>query len=193
MPPLPSGQTLRVYSFKDYFVPETLSAFEAKTGNKVVVETYETNEEMLERLQRGAYDVVFPSSYAAEQLINHGQARLMIRERVPNIGNVPAVMRNPPFDAGLRHCIPYIWTMLGLGVWVDGVDVSREPDLAALFATRGPRVVMPTILGPRSASLLRCSGAHPAARSQPISMPRAIYCSHSLCGCITTSTIRRCR
>ena len=144
VPPLPSGHTLRVYSFKDYFVPETLSAFEAKTGNKVVVETYETNEEMLERLrQGGAYDVVFPSTYAAEQLITHGQARPMIRERVPNIGNVPAVMRNPPFDAGLRHCIPYIWTMLGLGVWVDGVDVSREPDLAALFATRGPRVVMP--------------------------------------------------
>lgn len=144
LPPLPSGQTLHVYSFKDYFVPETLSAFEAKTGNKVVVTTYQTNEEMLNRLQQGEpADVVFPSSYAVEKLILASQLRPMMRERVPNIGHVPAVMRNPPFDPSLQHCVPYVWTMLGLGVRVDGVDVAREPDLSALFAQKGPRVVMP--------------------------------------------------
>lgn len=144
LPPLPSGQTLHVYSFKDYFVPETISSFEAKTGNKVVVKTYQTNEEMLARLQQGEQaDVIFPSSYAAEKLILAQQVKPMIRERVPNIGHVPAVMRNPPFDSGLRHCVPYIWTMLGLGVLVDGIDVAREPDLSALFAIKGPRVVMP--------------------------------------------------
>jgi spermidine/putrescine transport system substrate-binding protein len=144
LPPLPSGQTLHVYSFKDYFVPETLSSFEAKTGNKVVVKTYETNEEMLAHLGQGEpADVVFPSSYAVEKLILAQQLKPMIRERVPNIGHVPAVMRNPPFDAGLRHCVPYIWTMLGLGVLVDGVDVAREPDLSALFSVKGPKVVMP--------------------------------------------------
>lgn len=165
VPPLPSGQTLRVYSFKDYFVPETLSAYEAKTGNKITVETYQTNEEMLDRLRQGAaYDVVFPSSYAAEQLIISGQVRPMIRERVPNIGNVPAVMRNPPFDAGLRHCIPYIWTMLGLGVLVDGVDVSREPDLAALFAARGPRVVMPDDPRATLGIALKVLGRSPSSR-----------------------------
>ncbi|MBL9007745.1 MAG: spermidine/putrescine ABC transporter substrate-binding protein [Myxococcales bacterium] len=144
VPPLPSGQTLHVYSFKDYFVPETVAAFEAKTGNKVILKTYQTNEEMLTRLAQGEVaDVVFPSSYAVETLILAHKLKPMIRERVPNIGHVPAVMRNPPFDAGLRHCVPYIWTMLGLGVLVDGIDVAREPDLAALFAEKGPRVVMP--------------------------------------------------
>jgi spermidine/putrescine transport system substrate-binding protein len=180
VPPLPSGQTLRVYSFKDYFVPETLSAYEAKTGNKITVETYQTNEEMLERLRQGAaYDVVFPSSYAAEQLIISGQVRPMIRERVPNIGHVPAVMRNPPFDAGLRHCIPYIWTMLGLGVLVDGVDVSREPDLAALFAARGPRVVMPDDPRATLGIALKVLGRSPSSRKpEDINAARDLLLRH---------------
>lgn len=180
IPPLPSGQTLRVYSFKDYFVPETISAFEAKTASKVIVETYQTNEEMLEKLRQGAaYDVVFPSSYAAERLILTGQARPMIRERVPNIGHVPAVMRNPPFDAGLRHCIPYVWTMLGLGVLVDGVDIAREPDLTALFAGRGPRVVMPDDARATLGIALKVLGRSPSSqKTEDIDAARDLLLRH---------------
>lgn len=143
--PLPHGETVRVYSFKDYFLPATLDSFAMRTGNKVVVETYETNEQMMARLAEGAdYDIVFPSSYAVERLIAGGQIKPMLRTRVPNLGNVPAVLRNPPFDPGLGHCVPYMWTMLGLGLIVDGVHIEREPDqVMTLFEEKGPKVVMP--------------------------------------------------
>src|SRR5579883_296766 len=70
----PAGQTLRVYNFANYFGPSTLPQFEESTGAKVVVETYTSNEELMQALEGGArYDVVFPSSYAVERLITRGQ------------------------------------------------------------------------------------------------------------------------
>lgn len=114
---LPSGQTLRVAAFPDYFSRAALIGFESRTGNKIVIETYRTNEELLERLQNGLrYDVVVPSGYAVELLIKEGKLQPMQREHVENLAHVPAAFRNPPFDPGLEHCIPYVWSLLGLGV-----------------------------------------------------------------------------
>ena len=72
-PKVPTGQTIRVAVFPDYLKPAVLESFQSKTGNKVVIETYRTNEELGERLAKGAhYDVVFPPSYAVEKFLAGG-------------------------------------------------------------------------------------------------------------------------
>lgn len=141
---VPSGQTLRVLAFPDYFGKTTLPRFEAETGNKVVLGTYATSEELLQRLAHDAtpYDVVFPSSYAVERLLREGKVLPMQRERVPNLVHVSTEFRNPHFDPSLAHCVPYDWWAAGLGfVWSkDGP--SRQPDsLKELFGPTGERVV----------------------------------------------------
>lgn len=136
-PTVPTGQTIRVAVFPDYLKPAVLESFQSKTGNKVVIETYRTNEELGERLAKGVhYDVVFPSSYAVEQLLASGILQPMVRERVPNLVNVPMVFRNPAYDPGMQYCIPYVWSLLGLGVITKREVRARDPDRwESLFTT----------------------------------------------------------
>lgn len=141
---IPSGQTLQVLTFPDYFGPNTLARFESETGNKVVATTYATNEELLHRLVREAanFDVVFPSSYAVERLILEDKLLPMQRDRVPNLVHVTTEFRNPPYDPSLRHCIPYAWVAAGLGYVFNKDSPPRQPDsLSALFSPTGPRVL----------------------------------------------------
>lgn len=135
--PLPSGQTLRIGAFPDYLARAAVQGFETRTGNKIVVETYKTNEELLERLGRGVrYDVIMPSSYAVEKLIQKGQLSMMQRERVDNLTHVPPNFRNPPYDPGLEHCVPYVWSLLGLGIVARRDNPQRDPDRwQSLFET----------------------------------------------------------
>lgn len=135
---------LRVYNFANYFGRTTVSSFEEKIGAKVVVESYQTNEEMLHALRRGkSCDVVFPSSYAVERLLQEGRLRRMDRDRVPNLLQVPERFRNPPVDPSLQHCIPYTWSMTGIGLLSPRQQVGQDPDsLAVLFGERGARVAM---------------------------------------------------
>ena len=141
---VPSGQTLQVLAFPDYFGKTTLPRFEAETGNKVVLGTYATSEELLQRLARDAtpYDVIFPSSYADERLLREGKLLPMQRERVPNLVHVSTEFRNPHFDPSLAHCAPYAWWAAGLGYLWSKDGPSRQPDsLKELFGPTGERVV----------------------------------------------------
>ena len=126
---VPSGQTIKISAFPDYFGHNTFKAFEAATGNKVELTTYPTNEALLSAIAGGArYDVIFPSSYALERLLNQGQIADMQRERVPNLVHISQEFRNPPFDPSMSHCAPYVWWLAGLGVYVNPATPGRVPD-----------------------------------------------------------------
>lgn len=62
-PPIPSGQTLRVYTFAEYFgASRCCSSLKPRLGkNKVTVDSYRTNEDMLKKLEQepSRYDVIF--------------------------------------------------------------------------------------------------------------------------------------
>lgn len=139
-PSIPTGKTVRVAAFPDYLNKSVLESFHTKTNNSVVVETYHTNEELSERLAKGVrYDLVFPSSYVAEQLIGRGLLQPMVRERVPNLVNVPVQFRNPPYDPSMQYCIPYAWSLLGLGVISKREVRGRDPDRWSELFSLKPR------------------------------------------------------
>ena len=56
---------LNIYNWSDYVAEDTIPNFEKEFGVKVTYDTYESNEEMVAKLQAGAsgYDVVVPSNY----------------------------------------------------------------------------------------------------------------------------------
>jgi spermidine/putrescine transport system substrate-binding protein len=53
---------LHLYIWSDSIAPELITKFEAETGTKVTVDGYNSNEDLLTKLQAGAtgYDLVMP-------------------------------------------------------------------------------------------------------------------------------------
>ncbi|MCS6914690.1 MAG: spermidine/putrescine ABC transporter substrate-binding protein [Myxococcales bacterium] len=162
-----AGQTLRLYNFPNYLGRHTVSTFQEHTGARVVVETYASNEELVRALEAGArHDVVFPSSYAADRLIRRGLLRPLDRDRVPNLIQVPERFRNPPVDPGLRHCVPYTWALVGLGLRSPRNRPGLDPDsLSALFAEHGPPVLMLDDMRATLGMALRYLGLSASTRS----------------------------
>ncbi|SMB92125.1 polyamine ABC transporter substrate-binding protein [Deinococcus hopiensis] len=111
------GRTLRIFMWSDYIDPETVKAFEKREGVRVIIDTFESNEAMLAKLQGGgaSYDLVTPSNYVVQTMV---RARLLQpmrgRETLKNFGNIAAGFLNPNFDPGNTYTVPYQYAATGL-------------------------------------------------------------------------------
>ena len=76
-----------VYNWGEYMDPETITMFEKETGIEVVYEEYETNEIMYPKIQSGAiaYDVVCPSDYMIQRMIENDLLAEIDFDNIPNI------------------------------------------------------------------------------------------------------------
>ncbi len=110
-------QTLHVFTWSDYFTPEVISVFEAEAGAKVVLDTYESNEDLVAKLQAGVtgYDVVVPSDYAVEQLAGLALLAPLTKANIPNLANVDAQFLGKYFDPANTYSVPYVWGTAGIG------------------------------------------------------------------------------
>ena len=65
---------LYIYNWSDYTSPELVEKFEAETGITVTIDTYDSNETALAKLQSGAtgYDIVVPSQHFVEIMVKEG-------------------------------------------------------------------------------------------------------------------------
>ena len=80
-------ETISVYNWGDYIEPEVLELFEQETGIKVIYETFETNEDMYAKIAMGgsSYDVIFPSDYMIERMIQENLLQKINWENIPNV------------------------------------------------------------------------------------------------------------
>ena len=110
---------LHVYNWTDYIGRTTIADFEAKTGIKVVYDTYDSNELIETKLLTGrsGYDVVFPTATVLARMARVGVFLPLDRSKLPNHGNLdPGILeRMAGFDPGNRFAIPYMWGTTGLG------------------------------------------------------------------------------
>jgi spermidine/putrescine-binding protein len=115
---------LAIYNWSDYVAEDTIAGFEEEYDVEVTYDTYESNEEMLAKLQAGAagYDVVFPTGYIIEAMIAGGLLAPIRREFLTNWGNLSPIFLDPPFDPGNAHSVPYLWGMTGVAWRTDRVD-----------------------------------------------------------------------
>ncbi len=107
---------LTVYNWFDYIDPEVLNLFTEQTGIKVNYVNFTQNEDMYAKLEAGAgtYDVVFPSEYMIERLIKEDRLEELNLENIPNLANVLDNLRDPSYDPGNAHSVPYMWGTLGI-------------------------------------------------------------------------------
>ena len=101
-----------VYNWSDYIPEDVLSAFTRETGIKVIYSTYEANEIMhakIKTLKGKGYDVVCPSTYVLEQMIDDGLIQALDHSKIPNLKNVDPKLMSQSFDPGNKHSMPYMW------------------------------------------------------------------------------------
>jgi spermidine/putrescine transport system substrate-binding protein len=79
---------LSIYNWSDYIAEDVVPLFEKETGIKVNYSTYESNEEMMAKLQVGAggYDLVVPTGYIVTVLAAQGLLHPIDRRRSPTSG-----------------------------------------------------------------------------------------------------------
>lgn len=116
-PAEPPARKLNIYIWTNYLPTDVLADFEKETGIDTTVDTYDSNEVVLEKLQSGVadYDLVVPSDYMLKVMIPEGLLRELDRSRLPGMANLDPRLLDQAFDPGNRHSIPYLWGTTGIG------------------------------------------------------------------------------
>ena len=122
-----TSSELNLYAFSEYVPEELIANFEKETGVKVNHKTYATNEEMLDGLagKPAAYDLIIPSDYAVEILIDQKALLPLDLSTMPNYDNLDPSFLSPYFDPGgvtssrpgdknEKFSMPYLWGTTGI-------------------------------------------------------------------------------
>lgn len=100
-----------VYSYGDYFDPMVAEDFEAETGIRVIMDTYDTAEEMYTVLENNAttYDCICTSDYMIEKMIQNDMVAELDYSTMPETKNIGQVYldKTDVFDPGHSHSVPY--------------------------------------------------------------------------------------
>ena len=111
-----SNKVINVFNCGDYIDEELITKFEEETGYKVEYSTYDTNEIMYSKIKSGSnkYDLVFPSDYMIEKMINEGMAEKINFDNIPNYKYIDEKFKNLSYDPNNEYSVPYMWGTIGI-------------------------------------------------------------------------------
>lgn len=113
-----NGEQVVVYNWGEYIDPDVIDIFEEETGIHVIYEEFETNETMYPKISSGAiaYDLVCPSDYMIERMIENDFLQEINFENVPNIANIGEeyMEASRQFDPENKYSVPYCWGTVGI-------------------------------------------------------------------------------
>jgi|CXWL01.1.fsa_nt_gi spermidine/putrescine transport system substrate-binding protein len=119
--------TLEVACWDDYITPEVAADYEKETGVKLAIEFVNSNELMMERMQKGqVWDLITPSDYAVQLMQEAGLLVRLRHENIPNLGNVARRFQNAVYDQELAYAVPMFWGTTGWGY--DTTVYPEAPD-----------------------------------------------------------------
>ena len=132
-----AAEELRIFIWSEYMDEISMPAeFEKLTGIQVRLNFYESNEEMMAKLQAGGvgqYDIVVPSDFIMPSLINLKLLQPLDHGLIPNLKNMGAKFRTMSFDPGNRYSAGYQWGTIGLMYRKDRLSDSDVSTWAILF------------------------------------------------------------
>lgn len=113
-----SKGTIYVYNWGEYIDPDVIEEFEEETGYKVSYDEFETNEQMYPVVESGArtYDVICPSDYMIEKMIQNDLLEELDYDKIPNIENIGQAYLDTAkgFDPENKYSVPYCWGTVGI-------------------------------------------------------------------------------
>ena len=125
---------LNIYIWTNYLPQDVVADFEKKTGIRTRVDTYDSNETILAKLQSGVadYDIVVPSDYMLKVMIPQKLLHEIDPARLQGFANLDPRLLDQQLDPGNRHSVPYLWGTTGIGY--DTTKVAAPVDSwGALF------------------------------------------------------------
>ena len=113
-----SNEQVIVYNWGEYLDPDVITMFEEETNIKVIYDEYETNEIMYPKIQSGAisYDVICPSDYMIQRMIENDLLATINFDNIPNIKNIGQTYleQSKQFDEDNAYSVPYCWGTIGI-------------------------------------------------------------------------------
>ena len=113
-----NDEKLVVYNWGEYIDPEVLTMFEEETGIDIVYEEFETNEILYPKISSGAiaYDVICPSDYMIQRMIENDLLSEINFDNIPNLKNIGKqyLERSRQFDPENKYSVPYCWGTVGI-------------------------------------------------------------------------------
>lgn len=138
---------LYVYCFGDYFDPSLVEEFEERTGYKVTVDYFDTNEEMYPVIKNNSvqYDVICTSDYMIEKLIAEDLLAQINYENVPNSVNITDNIKPfmDGFDPGMKYSVPFTWGTYGIMYNKNMVTTEIDSWEDLFDETYAGKIVMP--------------------------------------------------
>ena len=121
-----AGQTLHLYNWGEYTGENIISGFEELTGAKVIMDNFDSNEQMYIKVANGdAYDVLVPSDYMIQRMMQEDMLQKLEPEtRKECLGELVDAIKGLPYDPKNEYSIPYFWGTVG--IVYDKTKVSEE-------------------------------------------------------------------
>ncbi|MBE7043156.1 MAG: spermidine/putrescine ABC transporter substrate-binding protein [Ruminococcaceae bacterium] len=109
--------TLNIYNWEDYIDESILDEFEQEYPHiKINYERFITNEDMYNKITKSnsKYDLLFPSDYMIEKMIQEGLLAKIDFNNIPNYQLIDEKFKNLDFDPNNEYSVPYMWGTLGI-------------------------------------------------------------------------------
>lgn len=118
---------LHLYIWADYIKPELIERFEKEHHCHVIYDAFDTNESMYAKLKLGAtgYDVIFPSGYTYELMMQQQMLEPINVEELPNLKNLDPKY-SPEKSDSMIHAVPFAISYSGVAYRKDKVQPKDQ-------------------------------------------------------------------
>ena len=106
---------MHVYNWGEYTGENLISDFEKQTGCKVVMDLFDSNEQMYIKIANGeSYDILVPSDYMIERLLQEDMLQPLDENLLDCLDEISDAVKGLPYDPNNEYSIPYFWGTVGI-------------------------------------------------------------------------------
>lgn len=112
-------KSINIFAWGDTLDSGVLSSFEKKTGIKVNLSFYSSNEELLVKMKATGgfgYDLILPSDYTVRLLAEEDLLEPIDQSKLHFLSDLNPALMGHSFDPTNRYSIPFEWEVYGIGV-----------------------------------------------------------------------------
>jgi spermidine/putrescine transport system substrate-binding protein len=132
---------LNIMGWSEYISPDNVTAWEAETGARFILDGYSSNDEMLSKLQlsggESGYDMGMNTDFMIPLLISRGLIQKLDKTKIPNFKHLSANFLGKDFDPNNDYTIPKNWGSQGyvydatvvqrdMNSWTDFLDAAKN-------------------------------------------------------------------
>ncbi|HAZ15612.1 MAG TPA: hypothetical protein DCY54_03120 [Parachlamydiales bacterium] len=138
-------RSLSLFVWGDFLDPTLITRFEKKTGIKVHLNFYYSNEELVVKLKETkgeGYDLIVPSDYTVKILSEAGLLKKIDKDKLSFFSRLNPRLLHLPFDPENRYSIPYFWSVYGFGINREEFKIPEAPSWNLVFSPQSYKITM---------------------------------------------------